>query len=131
MYYIGNFKHLTDQEQNEERNRRHGDFSMLIEAGSTQKAMEMFRQRLIDFRSSSTLFSGKCKIYITQLIEFEQVPYREAVMLNLKSYVGDPSLPYISCVVPTEQCDACSIHDWQNNQPITEGHQENLFLKFD
>ena len=128
MYYIGNFKHLTDQEQNNERNRRHGDFSMLIEAESTQTALALFRRKLIDFRNSSSLFSGECRIYITQLIEFEKMPNQEAVLLNLKSFVGDPTLPYIACVVPTQQSDACSIHDWQNNQPTIEGQQETLFL---
>ena len=131
MYYIGFFQVLTDQQESDERNRRHGDFSMLIDAGSTEQALELFRRRLITLRTSSSFFTGKCKVYITQLLEFEQVPRDEAVMLNLKSYGGDPILPFISCIVPTEQSDACSIHDWQHNHPTTEGQRDNMFIQFD
>ena len=131
MYYIGNFTFFTDQEQNQEMDRRYGDFSMMIEADSSERAMTLFRSRLEAFRTTSSFFTGKCKIYISQLLEFEQVPRQEAVLLNLKSFAGDPVLPYISCVVPTDQSHACSIHDWRQNQPVTEGHKDSLFLKFE
>lgn len=131
MYYIGNFQHFTDQEQQTETDRRNGDFSMMVAASSAQMAMEMFRERLTAFRATASFFTGECRIYITQLLEFEDVPRQEAVLLNLKSYVGDPALPFISCVVPTEQSDACSIHDWQHNQPTTEGQSDSLFIKFE
>ena len=131
MYYIGNFTFFTDQEQDQEKNRRYGDFSMMIEADSSENAMTLFRRRLEAFRMTSSFFTGKCKIYISQLLEFEQVPRQEAVLLNLKSFAGDPVLPYISCIVPTDQSNACSIHDWQQNQPVTEGHKDSLFLKFE
>jgi hypothetical protein len=131
MYFIANFQHLTDQEQTEERNRRNGAFSMMVQAESSQIALEKFRQRLISFRNTSMLFDGHCKIYISQLIEFDKFPADEAVLLNFTSVVGDPVLPHIACVVPTEQSNACNIHEWNNNHPFTEGQMDSLFLSFD
>ncbi|MDA8138378.1 MAG: hypothetical protein M0036_06935 [Desulfobacteraceae bacterium] len=130
MYFIGNFQYLTNQQQGSEVERRHGFFSMMVQAASSQVALEKFRQRLDLFRQSSSLFEGQCTIYISQLLEFDQVPTQEAVMLNYRSYVGDPLLPHISCVVPTEQSNACTIHEWAKGHPRTEGHEDALFLQF-
>lgn len=130
MYFIGNFQYLTDQEQDKEQERRHGFFSMMVQADSSEEAMEKFQKRLIIFRQSSSFFEGHCTIYISQLLEFDEVPDQEAVMLNLKSYMGDPVLPFISCVVPTEQSNACSIQEWEDSRPLTEGQQDSLFLQF-
>lgn len=131
MYFIGNFQYLTDQQNESEKERRHGVFSMLVQAPAAEKALEIFRQRLIAYRQSSAFFEGRCTIYISQLLEFNQVPNQEAVLLNFRSYVGDPVLPFISCVVPTEQSNACTIHQWRDNQPLTEGQEDSLFLQFD
>lgn len=130
MYFIGNFQYLTDQQNENEADRRHGGFSMMIQADSADDALNHFRQRLIAFRETSTFFEGHCTIFITQILEFDHVPRDEAILLNFKSFMGDPLLPHIACVVPTEQSDACTIHEWQNNQPLTEGHQDSLFLEF-
>lgn len=130
MYYIANFQYLTDQQNDNETDRRHGAFSMMVQADSADQALAKFRQRLIAFRDSATFFEGHCAIYISQLLEFDQVPQQEALMLNFKSYVGDPILPFIACVVPTEQSNTCTIHEWQENQPMTEGHEDSLFIEF-
>lgn len=131
MYFIGNFQYLTDQEKETVQDRRHGAFSMMVQAESNDIALEKFRMRLVAFRNSSALFEGRCTIYITQLIEFDQFPAEEAVLLNFASFAGDPILPHISCVVPTEQSNSCSIHEWSNNQPFTEGRRDSLFIEFD
>lgn len=131
MYFIGNFQYLTDQEQKNIQDRRHGAFSMMVQAESSEIALEKFRQRLMAFRNSSAFFEGRCAIYITQLIEFDTFPVEEALMLNFASFVGDPVLPHISCVVPTEQSNSCSIHEWNNNQPFTEGRRDSLFMEFE
>lgn len=130
MYFIGNFQYLTNQQHGNEVERRHGLFSMMVQAESSEQALEKFRQRITLFQQSSSLFEGQCAIYITQLLEFDQVPESEAVLLNYRSYVGDPILPHIACVVPTEQSNACTIHEWSNNQPLTEGREDALFLQF-
>lgn len=130
MYFIGNFQYLTDQQESSEKERRHGNFSMMIQADSVDQALDRFRQRLLDFHRSSTFFEGRCIIYISQLLEFDQFPHNEAVMLNFRSYVGDPILPYISCVVPTEQHNACTIHEWKKKLPVTEGREDSLFIEF-
>lgn len=131
MYFIANFQHLTDQQAAGESNRRYGAFTMMVEADSTETALGKFRQKLIDFRANSSLFEGRCSIYLSQLIEFDLFPNDEPVLVNFKSFAGDPVLPYISCVVPTEQSNACNIHEWDNNQPYTEGHKDSLFLDFE
>ena len=131
MYFIGNFTHISDQESKIEQDRRHGDFSMMVEAEAVDAALDKFRQRLVRFKDATTFFEGQCTIYITQILEFDQIPQKEAVVLNFKSYAGDPMMPFISCVVPSEQSNACSIHEWQNNRPMTEGRKDNVFLTFD
>lgn len=131
MYFIGNFQHITDQESPNEDQRRHGSFSMMVSADSMNEALENFRLRLIEFKKSSTFFEGQCTIYITQMLEFDQFPTQDAVLLNFKSYAGDPVMPFIACVVPTEQSNACSIHQWKENQPFTEGRQDSVFIKFE
>lgn len=131
MYFFANFKHFTDQQQKKESNRRHGDFSMLVQADSLEEAMNLFRQKVIDFRSAGSFFSGNCTVYISELIEFTRFTKNETIMLNYQSFVGDPTLPFIACVVPDENSDACTIHHWQGNQPATEGRQDTLFLKFE
>jgi hypothetical protein len=130
MYFIGNFQYLTDQQKKNEQERRHGSFSMIIQTDSADQALELFRQRLCEFHRSSTFFEGHCIIYISQLLEFDHFPDEEAVMLNFRSYAGDPILPYISCVVPTEQNNACTIHEWRKKLPVTEGREDSLFLEF-
>jgi hypothetical protein len=130
MYFIGNFQYLTDQQQENEKDRRHGNFSMMIQADSADRALDHFRRRLVEFHRSSALFQGRCTIYITQLLEFDQFPGDEAVLLNFRSYAGDPIMPHISCVVPTEQSNACTIHEWDEKLPRTEGREDSLFLEF-
>lgn len=131
MYFIGNFQHLSDQQAGNEQDRRHGDFSMIVEADTVDAALDKFRQRLVQFKEGAAFFEGQCKIYISQLLEFDQIPQKEAVILNFKSYAGDPVMPFIACVVPSEQSNSCSIHEWQNNRPTTEGREDNVFIKFE
>lgn len=130
MYYIANFQHFTDQEHPAAENRRHGSFSMIVQAPAVETALEMFRQRITELRASSDMFSGLCQVYIKQMIEFTEFPAHEAVLLNLKSFAGDPLLPFISCVVPTDQSDACSIQSYSHHGPTTEGQPDGLFLEF-
>lgn len=131
MYFIGNFQYVTDQQKQSEAERRHGLFSMVVQADTGNAALEKFRDRIVAFRQTSSLFEGRCAIYISQLLEFSQLPDKEAVLLNFRSYVGDPVLPFIACVVPTEQSNACTIHEWKHNHPTTEGREDKLFIEFD
>ncbi len=130
MYFIGNFQYLSDQQKESEAERRHGLFSMMVQADSADLALDNFRRRLSAFRQSSSLFEGRCTIYISQLLEFNQIPQEDAVLLNFRSYVGDPVLPFIACVVPTEQSNSCTIHEWNRNHPTTEGRADALFIEF-
>lgn len=131
MYFMGNFQHVSDQQSMDEGNRRHGSFSMLVEAADVELALDKFREKLIVYRDSTTFFEGRCAIYITQLLEFDNFPREEAVIVNFNSYAGDPMMPFISCVVPDEQNNACNIHEWRNNHPTTEGRKDSIFIKFD
>ncbi len=130
MLYIANFQYLTDQQSVNEDDRRHGAFSMMVQAGTMEQAISKFRDRLEKFRESSSLFTGRCIIYLQQIVEFDSLPEGEAVLLNYKSYAGDPLMPFISCAVPTEQSNACIIHEWEKGQPVTEGRNDSLFMEF-
>ena len=130
MYFIGNFQHISDQQSEHEQDRRHGSFSMMVQADSIDSALDKFRQRLVNFKNATSFFEGKCTIYISQLLEFDEFPEDEAVILNFKSFAGDPLMPFIACAVPSEQSNACSIHEWQDNHPVTEGREDSVFLEF-
>ncbi|MCP4745068.1 MAG: hypothetical protein GY874_02850 [Desulfobacteraceae bacterium] len=130
MYFIGNFSYVTDQQKADESDRRHGAFSMIAVAASPEQATTMLRERLVKYKKSSSFFTGQCSIYLSQLLEFDHFPENEAVLINLKSFAGDPIMPNISCVVPNDENDTCTIQQWDNNQPLTEGRQDRLFLEF-
>ena len=131
MYFIGNFQHVSQQLAENENERRHGSFSMMVSADSTNEAMEKFREKLLAYRKSTTFFEGRSTIFITQLLEFKQFPQGEAIMLNFKSFAGDPLMPYIACSVPTEESNCCKIHEWDSGQPFTEGQRDTVFVHFD
>jgi len=131
MYFIGNFQHVSEQEAADANNRRHGNFSMMVDAPDMESALEKFKQRLIEFRKSTSFFDGQSTIYITQLLEFDNFPTEDAVIVNFNSFAGDPVLPFIACVVPSEESNSCSIHEWDRNQPITEGRKDSVFLQFE
>ena len=131
MYFIGNFQHVSDQQSDNENDRRYGSFSMMVIADAMNDALDKFRYKLSDYRNSTTFFEGKCTIYITQLLEFEKFPQEEAILLNFKSFAGDPVMPFIACVVPTEQSNSCSIHEWDQGHPVTEGQIDTVFMQFD
>jgi hypothetical protein len=40
-------------------------------------------------------------------------------------------MPHIACSVPTEERNACKIHEWDSGQPLTEGHKDTVFVQFD
>ena len=130
MKFIGMFSHMTNQEQVSEADRRHGEFILIVDAENAEHAIHMFRDRIVEDRNSKQFFEGVCKIFIVQLVEFDEFPKRAAAMLNYKSVAGDPMMPFISCTVPTDQQDWCSIHDWKENGPHIDGQVENLFIEF-
>jgi hypothetical protein len=131
MYFIANFQHLSDRQAGDENDRRHGSFSMMAVADTTDEALQKFKDKIVTYRDTTTFFEGRCTIYINQLLEFSQFPQDEAIILNFKSFAGDPIMPFIGCVVPTEQSNACTIHEWEKGQPVTEGQKDALFLQFD
>jgi len=131
VIYIGSFFHLTDQQHPAETDRRHGEFILIVQAQSADAASVLFRQRIEDARASSTLFAGKGSVFFTQLLEMDQLPRTEALMVNYKSIAGDPAMPFIGCSVPMEQVDGCRIVDWDRSRPAIDGKIEPPFLSFD
>lgn len=130
MIYIGNFLHVTDQQEVLESERRHGEFSLIIESDNHETAIKKFKDRIVELRKSSDFFQGECRVFFTQLLEFDSFPKTQAMMLNYKSIVGDPFLPFIGCSIPTGESDSCRIFDWKNNRPEIDGENERLFLEF-
>lgn len=131
MIYIGNFLVLTNQDEVQERDRRHGEFNLFIEAPDTESALALFKDRIHDYRRNSDFFEGECRVFLIQLLELDGLPNSRAMMLTYKSTVGDPLLPYIGCVVPNEQADSCRIFQWQSNRPDIDGIDEDLFVSFE
>lgn len=130
MIYIGNFVHLTNQEEASEADRRHGEFSLIVEADTRDTAVGLFKERILQQRESSDFFGGDCSVYFVELLELDKLPVEGALMLNFKSIAGDPVMPFIACSVPTEEGDACRIFDWNNSEPEVDGAGKKLFLAF-
>jgi hypothetical protein len=121
---------MTNQQEAEESQRRHGEFNLIIEAENSQAAVERFKQRIIESRENSDLFAGECAIYLVHLLELEEFPSKRARMLYYKSIAGDPMMPYISCSAPNGETDGCRILNWMKNKPEFDGADANLFLEF-
>jgi hypothetical protein len=130
MIYIGKFFYLTNQQEIEEAERRHGEFDLIIEAPDGAGAFEAFKDRIGEIRAAGDFFLGHTSIFFIQLLEFDRFPRARALMLNLRSTAGDPLMPFIGCSLPTDQGDACRIYDWKDNKPEIDGHHEKLFLEF-
>ena len=131
MYFIGNFVHATNQENTLETERRHGEFSLIIDAANPHIAIRKFIDRIVKYRETSDFFQGDCSIYLIQLFEFDMFPIDEAMMLNYKSSAGDPMMPFIRCSLPGDLTDSCRLFDWKNNNPEIDGQREKLFLQFE
>jgi hypothetical protein len=131
MLYIGNFMHISNQENVAEEERRHGEFSLILEADNPEFVLQKFKDRIFDFREASAFFEGDCSIFLMRLLEFEDFPKSEAMMLNYKSFAGDPILPFIGCAIPSEMANRCRIYDWKDNAPEVDGQNEKLFLRFE
>lgn len=130
MIFIGKFFYLTNQQEIEEQERRHGEFDLIVEAQDGESAFMKFKQRIGELRDKGDFFQGQTRIFFIQLLEFDRFPRHQALMLNLKSTAGDPLMPFIGCSIPSDQADACRIYDWKNNEPEIDGQNEKLFLEF-
>jgi hypothetical protein len=130
MIFIGKFFYLTNQQEIEEQDRRHGEFDLIIEARDGETAFLRFKERIAEIRDKGDFFQGQTRVFFIQLLEFDRFPRTQALMLNLKSTAGDPLMPFIGCSIPSDQTDACRIYDWKNNEPEIDGQNEKLFLEF-
>ncbi len=129
MIYIGNFLQLTNQQAPSESERRHGEFSMIVEAETYEAALGKLEAQIRFYRESSDLFEGACKIFCIQLLEFVQFP-KVPVMMNYKSFAGDPILPFIGCSVPDGEEKSCTIYNWEEKKLEVDGYSGKLFLEF-
>ena len=130
MIYIGKFLHATDQQNTIEKDRRHGEFNLIIEAEDEHRAIEKFKERIKGFRESSDLFQGDCFIYMVHFLELKEFPKDKARMLYYKSIAGDPVMPYISCSAPSGEAEGCRILNWMENRPEIDGQDANVFIHF-
>jgi hypothetical protein len=130
MIYIGKFLHATNQQRTQEKNRRHGEFNLIIEADDEKAALDKFKERIQEFREKTDLFEGDCFIYMVHFLELDRFPTDRARMLYYKSIAGDPVMPYISCSAPSGEADGCKILNWMENRPELDGQDTNVFLHF-
>ena len=130
MLYIGNFLYLANQQSQEEADKRHGEFNLIVEADSNEAAIGLFRENILELRGSRDFFEGNCRIFFNQLLEFENLPHTKAVLINFKSVAGDPVMPFIGCTLPSAAADDCRIFDWDAGRPEIDGEQAAPFLEF-
>jgi hypothetical protein len=130
MIYIGNFLYVSNQQESAEEERRHGDFTLLVETDSAQDAIDQFRERITAYRKDGKFFEGACSIFFIKLIEFDKIPQNRCILFNFKSFAGDPILPFIECAIPSDNSDGCKISDWSENVPEIDGKAETAFLAF-
>lgn len=130
MIYIGKFLYTNNQHLSDEADRRNGEFNLIVESEHQQQAIEKFNQRISDARQDSSLFEGRCKVYLLSLIELDRAPQDHAIMFNYTSVAGDPIMPFISCSAPNGDIDGCRILDWENNTPEIDGGNADLYLEF-
>ncbi len=131
MIYAGSFIYLSDQEKSEESQRRHGEFTLIVDAATTEKAIDRFREKISSIRESGGFFEGRSSIFIHQLLGVERFPKTSAMMLNFKSQVGDPVLPFIGCSHPTPESHDCKIYEWGEAGLTVDNEKGVLFLKFE
>ena len=130
MIYIGKFLHATNQQEQDESERRHGEFNLIIEAESQDAAVDKFKERIVEFRDTSDLFEGDCSIYMIHFLELNEFPRDRARMLYYKSIAGDPIMPYISCSAPSGETEGCKILNWMERRPELDGQDTHLFIQF-
>ena len=130
MLYIGNFLYLTNQQEQAEDKRRHGEFNLIVEADSDDRATELCRERIAELRDSSDFFEGSCRIFFNQLIEFDRIPNATATLVNFKSIAGDPQMPFIGCTLPSDEADDCRIFNWDESDPEIDGEKGQPFMVF-
>ncbi|MBW1778863.1 MAG: hypothetical protein JRI76_02750 [Deltaproteobacteria bacterium] len=58
MIYIGNFLYLSGEEKAEEAQRRHGEFSLFVEATTIEKAIHRFREKISEIHESGGFFGA-------------------------------------------------------------------------
>ncbi len=131
MIYIGTLLHVTNQEAYAESQRRHGEFTLIVQADSYEEAIEHFKIKIRAYRERSDLFEGNCRIYFIQLLEFKKLPSDEALMMSYKSYAGDPVMPFIGCSIPSDDGRlSCRIYNWKADKLEIDGYRGKLFLEF-
>lgn len=130
MIYIGNFLLATNQQEEKEEARRHGEFHLAIQADTRKKALDRFKQRIREIRETSSLFEGECRIFLVQTLELDDIPHKIAVMTHYKSIIGDPAMPYIACANPSDSTEKCRIFNWKENMPEIDGRDSDLFMEF-
>ncbi len=130
MLYIGHFLHTTNQEEELDLQRRYGEFNLVLRAENNHQAIEKFKERIVNMRNTSDYFEGDCFVYFVQLLEFDEFPSSEAMVLNYKSYAGDPLNPCIVCSTRHDKSLSCRVFNWDNNIPEIDGQNEIQFLEF-
>jgi len=130
MIYIGNFLHTTNQEQKKEMDRRHGEFTLIVEAADAETALHLFREKLLAYQRVRDFFQGECAIFLSQFYELKTFPKKEALMLSYSSYAGDPAMPFIGCTLPSAMSDDCRIYEWNGNKPHIDGMKGKPFVEF-
>ncbi len=69
--------HFTFEEEN---HTKHGYFTMLLSAGSTEDAVLALRKKIMTIRSGSHAFDDVDEIYLDDIIEIDRFPEEPVIM---------------------------------------------------
>ena len=47
-----------------------------------------------------------------------------------QSPLRDPFMPFIGCIIQSDQVNACRIYNWEDSAPEIDGQNQKVFLKF-
>jgi hypothetical protein len=130
MIYIGKFLYTTNQQAQDESQRRHGEFNLLVSADDKNTAVKNFKKRIDEARKTTGFFEGDSYIFLVHILEMNEIPADRARMFNFQSVAGDPIMPFISCQAPSGDGDGCRILDWQRNRPGVDGQTSLPFMQF-
>jgi len=130
MIYVG---HFSFDEIGKENQARHGYFTCLVEDAEIDRAMQQFKDRIIELKQTHEALRPVAAVYIEDILEFEQIPDRP-VITRLQSSEG-PFPKSISRTLPDHSIQKVQAYgyrpDVDQNQAGGENFQEMTpFLKF-
>lgn len=115
MFYLGHF--LFDTGSDEDAS--FGYFTCLASGKDTEEALEKFEKQILKIADSSDLFDGVKYVYLSDIIEFSELP-EDGIMARFEVFPGEMP-PSENITMPEqEESETCSFY-----RPMAEGTDES------